>query len=277
MSDSSSSSPEPALDALGRFAALARSPVPSLGRSCGLIAEHLGAVDGEAATERHLDRFAASVAEATIAAPTLDDVAGHLVDVLGFTGERARYYDRRNSLLPEVLRRRRGIPITLSIVVIEVARRLDLDATGVAMPGHFLVGDGAAPRRWLDPFDGGAWLDVAGARRAFARVHGDAPFDRAYLEPAPPRAILARVLANLLAVLRAEGDAVALLRTAELRAAVPGVGDAPRSQVELAEAYAAVGRLADALAVLEQLQQTVDPRRRPGVQARIDLVRASLS
>ena len=279
MSASSSSTPEPSERdaALRRFAALVGLAEPPLGRCCALAAEHLGVDAAEDRAETALRALTASTTDAVGARPDLDAIAEHLFGTLGFGGDRARYHDRRNSILTEVLRRRRGIPITLAVVTIEVAGRLGVEASGVGMPGHFLVGDGARPARWLDPFDGGTWLDVDGARRCFARIHGDVPFDRAYLEPTPAPLILARVLANLLGVLRAEGDATAVLRAAELRSAIPGIGEAPRSLVELGEAYVTVGRVPDALGVLERVHELVDQRRRAGVRARIDLLRANLN
>ena len=197
---------------------------------------------------------------------------------LRFRGARRTYYDPRNSLLPEVLRRRVGIPFTLSIVAIEVAANLGVEACGVGMPGHFLVGEGAVPRRWLDLFDGGTWLDERGARHRFAALHGgDASFDPAFLGPTPPRQIVARVLANLAAVHRAAGDPTMLLRSLELRAAIPGVGRGPRDRVELADAYVGVGRVHDAAAVLDELAQRIDPRRREALAVRQAALRAVLN
>lgn len=266
------------------FGRLVRSPIVPLAEACFVIAAQLGhpdpVADGLASIEALADETAAASARdvGPEATASLDPIVRHLFGTLGFTGDADVYYDVRNSLLPEVLRRRIGIPISLGIVLIDVAERLDVAATGVGMPGHFLVGDGAAPSRWVDAFDHGRWLDARGAEARFRAVHGaDATFDPAFLAPTPRPQILARVLANLAGVYRGLGDPTRLLRTLELRCDIPGVGHAPRAQVELAEAYVTVGRVGTAIEVLEDLTERVEPRRREVLAARIDLLRAALN
>jgi regulator of sirC expression with transglutaminase-like and TPR domain len=263
-----------------RFAAVVASPDPSLGEGCALIARHLGHAGTVEGCARRLDDLAAEVLEAlgTLSPVPVTEVAAHLFGSGGFRGNRARYDDPRNSLLPEVLERRTGIPITLSIVLIEVARRLGTHPVGVGMPGHFLVGESGRPTRWIDAFDGGAVLDEADARHRFAAIHGPAAtFDPAFLRPTPGPQILARVLANLANVQRAAGDPTALVRILELRDEIPAVRTAPRARVELAEALVAVGRVADAVEVLEELEVRLEARRRGAVAARIAQLRASLN
>ncbi|HEY7476038.1 MAG TPA: transglutaminase-like domain-containing protein [Vicinamibacterales bacterium] len=116
-----------------------------------------------------------------------------------FTGNRAHYDDFRNSLLNLVLERRVGIPISLALVYMEVARRADLDASGIAFPGHFLVRVAAGPDAViLDPFDAGAEVDEAGCRALLTRHAGeDAALDPAMLRPCTPRQFLTRMLNNL--------------------------------------------------------------------------------
>jgi len=262
------------------FGQLVRSPIVPLGEACLVLAAQLGhpapIADGLTALERLADDNAAATGRRGTV--DLDGIVEHLFATLGFSGDADVYYDVRNSMLPDVLRRRIGIPISLGIVLIEVAQRLDVGATGVGMPGHFLVGDGAVPSRWVDAFDHGRWLDRRGAEQRFRVVHGpDATFDPAFLSPTPRPQILARVLANLAGVYRALGDPTRLLRSLELRGDIPGVGQAPRAQVELAEAYVAVGRIDTAIDVLEDLTERVDPRRRDVLVARIDTLRAGLN
>jgi len=263
------------------FGQLVRSPIVPLGEACLVMAAQLGhpepIADGLAALERLTDDTAAAAASAN-GVVDLEGIVEHLFTTLGFAGDADVYYDVRNSMLPDVLRRRIGIPISLGIVLIEVAQRLDVSATGVGMPGHFLVGDGAVPTRWIDAFDHGRWLDRRGAEERFRAVHGpDATFDPVFLSPTPRPQILARVLANLAGIYRGLGDPTRLLRSLELRCDIPGVGRAPRAQVELAEAYVAVGRIDTAIDVLEDLTERVDPRRRDVLVSRIDLLRAGLN
>jgi regulator of sirC expression with transglutaminase-like and TPR domain len=125
----------------------------------------------------------------------------------GFAGNHAHYDDFRNSCLNVVVERRLGIPITLALIYMEVARRAGLEVRGVGFPGHFLmrVAAGPAPEPMrdliLDPFDAGAELDEEACRALLARHMGtfneDLPFDRTLLDPCSPRHILARMLNNL--------------------------------------------------------------------------------
>lgn len=264
------------------FSRLVRSPIVPLGEACLVLAAHLGhpqAVEtGLRALEALTDNTADAIGLSGDGPPDLDRIVHHLFTTLGFVGDADVYYDVRNSMLPDVLQRRIGIPISLGVVLIEVAQRLDVVATGVGMPGHFLVGDGATPTRWIDTFDHGRWLDAQGAEQRFRAVHGmTATFDPAFLAPTPRPQILARVLANLAGIFRTIGDPTLLLRALELRSDIPGVGLAPRAQVELAEAYVAVGRVDAALEVLMALGQRVDPRRREVLETRMALLRAALN
>jgi regulator of sirC expression with transglutaminase-like and TPR domain len=126
----------------------------------------------------------------------------HLFEELGYAGDHDQYYDPRNSYLNEVFERRRGNPISLALVQMEVARRLGVPLDGVSFPGHFLVrlpvDDGVLV---MDPFNRGRPLDVDELRqRARPHLGGDAPDDDALsqiLNPASHRAILMRVLRNL--------------------------------------------------------------------------------
>ena len=85
---------------------------------------------------------------------------------------RASYHDPRNSYLDEVVRRRRGIPISLAVLTISVGRRLGVPLRGVGMPGHFLVGDEVDNNVFLDGFNGGVLIDTAGCERLFRSLQG---------------------------------------------------------------------------------------------------------
>jgi regulator of sirC expression with transglutaminase-like and TPR domain len=123
----------------------------------------------------------------------------------GFSGTAEDYDDLRSSLLPAVLRRRRGLPILLSVVWLEVARRLGLPAYPVGLPGHIVVAIGSpADNVLVDPFAGGRLITVHEAAEK-VRASGT-PFTRAHLAPLPPVDLLTRVLTNI-RVLAARADA----------------------------------------------------------------------
>ena len=124
----------------------------------------------------------------------------YLFDELGFTGNRDKYEDPRNSCLNEVLERRTGIPLTLSIVYMEVARRAGLHMDGVNFPGHFLVRCPQAHSAHLviDPFHAGALLSEHNCRLLLQKhVGSEVAFSRSLLAPATRDQILVRMLLNL--------------------------------------------------------------------------------
>ena len=135
-------------------------------------------------------------------------VARLLFEDEGFRGNTEDYYDPRNSFLDDVLDRRLGIPITLSVVYVAVAARAGLEAVGVGLPGHFVVRAERHGRRcFLDPFHGGALLDDAGCEALVARVRpGGGRLDPRWLEPVTTRQIFVRMLGNLKAIYSALGD-----------------------------------------------------------------------
>ena len=118
-----------------------------------------------------------------------------------FAGNRAHYDDFRNSLLNVVLQRRLGIPITLGLVYMDVARQAGVRVAGIAFPGHFLLAATPDPGREtvvLDPFSGGVELDDDACRALLAnRVGAEAPYDRMLLQPCTSRQLIARILNNL--------------------------------------------------------------------------------
>jgi regulator of sirC expression with transglutaminase-like and TPR domain len=165
-----------------------------------IAAEEVGDLD----VDRYLD-FLEACAEAVQRAVggdrTSDAVRDALGDELfgrqGFRGDQSDYYDPRNSYLNEVIERRRGIPITLSIVYLAVGRRLGQPVAGVNAPGHFLVRFGSSI---VDPFDGGrVWSRSAFDDHLRQLGAGDPTRHAEQLLAKPPetREILCRVLANL--------------------------------------------------------------------------------
>lgn len=117
----------------------------------------------------------------------------------GLEGNRAEYHDPRNSFLHRVLERRRGIPISLSVLWLDIANRLGWPFHGVGLPGHFLVCRPTRSADWyFDPFHGGRAMDRGGTERLVREVLGPAVFltDEHYAAMAP-RAIVFRMLNNL--------------------------------------------------------------------------------
>jgi len=132
----------------------------------------------------------------------------YLFHELGFKGNRADYYDPRNSFLNEVLDRRTGIPLTLCIVYMEVGRRCGLRVDGVGFPGHFLckviLGDGELV---VDPFSRGQLLGLEEIKKRLAAAMGNnVKFDSSVLRAARPREILVRMLQNLRSVYSERND-----------------------------------------------------------------------
>ncbi|MEM7050709.1 MAG: transglutaminase-like domain-containing protein [Acidobacteriota bacterium] len=122
----------------------------------------------------------------------------------GFRGNREDYYDPRNSFLNEVLERRLGIPITLSLVLMEVGRRAGVELEGVGFPGHFLVRHG---QTLLDPFDGGRFLNCHDCQDLLACMTGGRmPFHDGLLRTASNHEILLRMLNNLRGIYSEIGD-----------------------------------------------------------------------
>jgi len=132
---------------------------------------------------------------------------------LGFSGNTGEYYDPRNSYINEVLERRRGIPISLSVVYMELGRRLGLDLVGVSFPGHFLVklpyGGGEVV---IDPYNGGISLSAEDLTDRLqgvfdVAIESPAPF----LAPASNKHILIRMLANLKGIYQQQGKAAKII------------------------------------------------------------------
>jgi regulator of sirC expression with transglutaminase-like and TPR domain len=128
---------------------------------------------------------------------------GYLFDDQRFVGNREHYEDPRNSCLNEVLDRRTGIPITLALVYMEVARRAGLHVDGVNFPGHFLVRCPEVSSRGsggiiIDPFHGGALLSEHDCRLLLQRhVGSEVAFNKSLLTPATRPQIIVRMLLNL--------------------------------------------------------------------------------
>ena len=195
-----------------KFTQVAKSPDPDLATAALLIARlEYPRLDASRYLAR-LDAMGAAAAERLDGARSADPLRrvealnGYLFDEQGFAGNRSRYDDPRDSLLNAVLDRRTGIPITLALVYIEVARRAGVRVDGVNFPGHFLL---RMPRRVaraghvdadliVDPFHGGAVLSEADCRRLLHDHVGEhATFNRRLLMRATKLQIVVRMLVNL--------------------------------------------------------------------------------
>jgi regulator of sirC expression with transglutaminase-like and TPR domain len=261
------------MDPTARFRRLVQGPDDAVRLDEGalLIAAHACPGLDVDAELRRLDGLAAAVP-----LPTFDSVRSHLFDTLGFRGNADDYGDPRNSYLNEVLDRRLGLPITLAVVVIEVGRRLGVPFSGIGLPGHFLVRHDAVPRVLIDPFEGGRELTVEDCADRIERIYGNAvEFDPSMLAPVGPRAILARMLANLKQRFGITGDAVAAEWVLRLRAAIPEAG--PSALGELAGAQAAIGRFRAAAETLEGMAQHLPEDAAAKAVARARLLRARLN
>ena len=181
-------------------------------------------------------------------------VARFLFGECGFRGNSDDYYDTRNSFLNDVLERRMGIPITLSTVLLEVGARVGVPFEGVGFPGHFLVRvpAGAGEVLYLDPFNGGQRVnddELLERLRVLAETNQGPRFEVVppeLLAATPPRAILGRMLRNLLRIyLERDADAEALLAVDLLLVLAPRGADEVRTRGFLYERLGCPAAAAD--------------------------------
>lgn len=180
----------------------------------------------------------------------------YFFDELGFAGNVNDYYDARNSHVHQVLATRRGIPITLALVYIELAGQLGLPARGVSFPGHFLVKLKLPQGEvLLDPFNGRSLSreELDERLQPYLRRNGlegdfEAPLGL-FLQAAPPRDVLARLLRNLKEIHRSAEDWPRLLAVQQrLVLLLPTVAEERRDR---GLAWAELGRYGEAAADLE--------------------------
>ncbi|GHI05189.1 hypothetical protein AQI88_32400 [Streptomyces cellostaticus] len=193
--------PERSAELRRRFGEEARSERPDLSTLCLLIgAEADGSLDeaGIDAAQVELDQLAGQLPYRPGGPHAWAQALGRLLgERYGFSGSAGDYERLESSLLHEVLRRRRGLPILLSVVWLEVARRAGAPVYGVALPGHFVVGFGAAEEQVLaDPFDGGRVLTGTDAELLVQGATG-APLQPSMLVPAAPVDVVQRILNNI--------------------------------------------------------------------------------
>ncbi|MFN7946518.1 MAG: transglutaminase-like domain-containing protein [Blastocatellia bacterium] len=208
-----------------------------------------------------LDQFAAEVravlpsqTDPLIILLTLND---HLFNQLGFHGNTENYYDARNSFLNDVIDRRTGIPITLSVIYLEVARRLGLPVYGVGLPGHFLVRYRDAERDVIiDPFHAGRVLSVERCQEMFEEMYGGTvKFQLSFLSEVTTKQMLTRMLHNLKGIYLRVPDYARALGVIERLLILQ-----PESPVEIRDrglASLALGRYTQAQADLESYLRRV--------------------
>lgn len=197
-------------DVIRQFTQIATSPDPGLAAPALLIAR-LGypGLDPAPYLARLEEMGAAAAGRLSTGSPAapngpIGTLNKYLFEDQGFSGNTGSYDDARNSFLNQVLERRTGIPITLAVVYIEVARRAGVRVDGVNFPGHFLLRFPFGPEHdhgsavFVDPFHGGAVLSEADCRTLLRRHAGaNTEFEPALLAPATKQQILLRMLGNL--------------------------------------------------------------------------------
>lgn len=123
----------------------------------------------------------------------------YLYDDLGYTGNTSDYYDPRNSFLNEVIDRRTGIPITISLIYLEIARRIDFPMVGINMPGHFLIRpEFEETGIFVDAFNRGEILFEQDCEERLTQIYGrPVQLQPDFTEPVSHRQLLTRMLTNL--------------------------------------------------------------------------------
>ena len=191
------------------FTTVVRERAPRLDEMALALAAEFAPVDESGALEAldHLGRKLSAVAGGDPASETRA-CARFLGEEHGFAGNREDYDHPDNSMLDRVLDRRCGLPILLSTVYVEVARRAGVPLAGVGLPGHFVAAHfGADPPLILDPFNGGAPLAA------------DAPPE--IVRPWGAHETALRMLNNLVASYSRRGDLTRAIRAAQMRLQLP--------------------------------------------------------
>ena len=200
--------------ARARFKALIERPVVPLDETAlAIAAEEYPGLDAAAYLAR-LDALGALVrqraTEPQRAAGRLRALCDVLFAELRFRGNEEAYFDPRNSFLNEVLERRLGIPISLSVLLMEVGRRVGVPLHGVGLPRHFMVKlqPEAGPEVFIDAFNGGALLSREECATRFQSGPTAQALDPRWFQAVTPRQILGRMLQNLKQIYAKKGDDV---------------------------------------------------------------------
>lgn len=197
---------------------------------------------------------------------------------MAFRGDVAQYHDPENSFLNRVLDRRLGLPISLSLLYITTAQRLGINAYGIGLPGHFIVGvfeDGK--EIFVDPFNGGRRLKISDCARLVQQTTGATkPFQQRWLRPVAPVDLLARMLTNLMnAYIRCEDWHKAILVMQHLQVLHPNRDAHLR---DLGYLYLYNGSLREAANTLEEyLRRSPDAEDYEPVRSSLSIVAGRLT
>lgn len=178
----------------------------------------------------------------------------YVFEDLGFRGNREAYHDPRNSFLNDVVDRRLGIPITLSVIYMELAKGAGLRLAGVGFPGHFLVKtQGVYPVRLIDPFNGGAELGIEEVGQRLRELQKNGVETTEALRSVDNRSIVRRLLLNLKAIyLRENQHERALAVVERLLLLTP---DSPQELLELGLLRGELGRYEEGIQALERYRE----------------------
>ena len=233
---------------------VALGPRAALDRLAFLIAREATPTLDVDAERRRLDDLAAD-----FGAGTASELMGWLA-IRGFRGNASAYYEPENSFLDRVIDRRLGIPITLSVLAIELGRRCGVELVGIGLPGEFIVAERDQPDRFHNPFRHRSMTpaEVTDLVRRFAGPEATLTPDM--VQPVPPVAIAARMLANLAHIYGHTDRPADLAWVLRLQSALPG--SPPSVRRRLVATLADLGRFWDASEVLVDLMS--DPAVRPG-------------
>ena len=166
--------------------------------------------------ERQVDRMAEALKKSIKKDASQKDrraaLDNYLFEQRGFHGSRTEYYNSSNSYMNEVIDDREGLPITLSVLYMELGRRIGMQVDGIALPGHFVVSHTIDDKQQLiDVFNRGEAMSVREAQNRVV-IQSGIPWKDKYLEPATKRAIVQRMLQNLLGLARNRVDIESMLR-----------------------------------------------------------------
>lgn len=228
------------------------------------IAKTLAQIDLLAADARHI------ISSQTSLRDQAETVSTYLFAQCGFRGNAINYNDPRNSYLNDVLERRLGIPITLSVLYLVVAQKLNIPAYGIGLPGHFIVGvTTAAGPLLLDPFHNGVWLSPSDCLQLVRQTTGyQGAWQSHWLDKTNERLILLRMLNNLRLVYAGQEKwELVLLTLQHLQLVAPHTADFIRDEGLV---HYQLGNYTQAAALLEQyLRQNPQAADAPLIKQRI--------